>query len=49
MARSTKGAEMMDVKSSANGKPFGKEIVIIKSENGKKIMLDIDSRRGEAS
>ena len=32
-----------------NEKILGKEMAIVKSEKGKKIVLDIDSWRGEAS
>jgi len=32
-----------------NEKILGKEMAIVKSGKGKKIVIDIDSRRGEAS
>ena len=39
----------MDVRNSMDRKPFGKETIIVKTGNGKKIMIDIDAGRGEAS
>ena len=46
---STKGVESMDVRNNVDRKPFGKEAIIVKTGNGKKIMIDIDAGRGEAS